>query len=106
MSKNHIDSLFWKTYGGENVFITSNVQQTHKIQLPDGTATESIPLFFEGILMDMDDKYLYIGDGKKVASSIKEEFVLEIQIKEKDVIEDQFTKYLKSVDPDENTELN
>lgn len=106
MSKNHIDTLFWKTYGGENIFVTSNVQQTHRITMPDGTATESLPLYFEGILMDMDDKYLYIGDGKKISSSIREDFILEVQIKEKAEAEDQYTRYLKSIDPDEDTELN
>lgn len=106
MNKNHIDTLFWKTYGGENIFITSTVAQSHKVQLPDGTATETLPLLFEGILMDMDEKYLYIGDGKKVASSVKEEFILEIQIKEKDEVKDQYTRYLESIDPNEDTELN
>ena len=105
MSKNHIDTLFWKTYGGENVFITSNVPQTHRVALPDGTMTETIPLYFEGILMDMDEDYLYIGDGKKIASSVKHEFILEVQIKDKSD-EDEYMKYLKSVDRSENTEFN
>jgi len=106
MIKNHVDTLFWSTFGGENVFITSNVPQTHRVALPEGISTETIPLYFEGTLMDMDDKYLYIGDGKKISNSVKEEFILEIQIKDKEAEENEYTKYLKSVEPNDETELN
>jgi hypothetical protein len=98
-----MDSLFFSTFVGNNVFITTNVTQTNRLQLPEGLLTESLPMFFEGILMDLDDEYLFLGDGKSVSNAVRKEFILQIELKEE---EDKFKKLLESVNPRNDTEFN
>jgi len=103
MTKNDINSTFYAAFLGKNVFITTSVQQTHRIALGQGMETETLPMYFEGVLMDMDEKYLYLGDGKEVSNAIKESYILEIQAKEE---EDEYTKILKAHGPKGETDFN
>ena len=98
-----IDSTFFSVFVGNMVFITSNVSQTQRLNLPDGIMTETLPMFFEGVLMDVDDDYLYLGDGTNVSNAIKKEFILQIELKEE---EDKYKKLLERVNPRNENDFN
>lgn len=99
----HIDSVFFSTFIGNMVLITSIVSQTHRVHLPDGSSTETLPMFFEGILMDLDDENYYVGDGHNVSSSIRKEHVLSIELKPE---EDELKQLLESAVPRNETDFN
>jgi len=98
-----IDSTFFSVFVGNVVFITSTTTQTNRVQLPDGMLTETLPMCFEGILMDLDDEFLYLGDGTNVSNAIQKKFVLQIELKEE---EDKFKALLESVNPRDESEIN
>lgn len=97
------NSLFFSTFIGNTVFITSNVVQTNRIGISQELMTETVPLYFEGVLMDVDDDYFYLGDGKNVSNAIKREFVLQIELKEE---KDKYLEMLESINPHDENDFN
>jgi hypothetical protein len=79
---------------GNNLFITTDVIQTNRVHLPQGIETETVPLYYEGVLMDIDNEFLYLGDGKEIQSAIKRRHILHIELKEN---KDLYTQILESI---------
>ena len=88
---------------GNNIFITTDVVQTNRVSLPGGIDTETVPLYYEGVLMDIDPEFIYLGNGKEIASAIKRRHILHIEMKED---KDIYTQILESINPINEDDLN
>lgn len=98
-----IDSTLFNSFVGELIFITTSVVQTNRIQLPQGIQTETVPLYFEGVLMDIDDDFLFLGDGKEIHSAIKRANIVHIEVK---VNKDPYTQILENINPHSEDDFN
>lgn len=99
----NIDSTLYSVFVGNTVLITTTVNQTNRISLPDGIMTETLPIFVEGVLMDIDDENYYLGDGQNVSNFVNKKLVLQMELKEE---ENKFKKLLESVNPRDETDFN
>lgn len=79
-------TTFHLAFVGETVIITTNLtgQMTHNNE--SGTLTESFPVFYEGILLDLDEDFYYIGTPEEIQQAVRKTSVVHIMISsEKDV---------------------
>jgi hypothetical protein len=102
--KPEFDTVFASTFVGETIFVTTNVVQTNRVIIANDMQTETIPLCLEGVLMDLDDDYLYLGDGKEISNAVKKDFILQIEVKED---EDPYKTLLENIPgPMDDSEFN
>lgn len=102
--KQEFDTVFFNTFMGETIFITSTIPQTNRVVIGNDMQTETIPLCIEGVLMDMDEENLYLGDGKKITSWVQRIHIFHAEIKEE---EDPYKTLLDNIPgPIDDTEFN
>lgn len=80
-------STFTSAFLGQQVTITVNLNQTINFQSSPEQSVESMPIFYEGFLLDEDDQFYYLGeDPIEINQAIKKVNVVHIMsIEEKDV---------------------
>lgn len=59
--ENLIQSTFFLAFVGQKIAITVNANHTIGTDMGDGTSIETLPMFYEGILLDYDEEYYYLG---------------------------------------------
>lgn len=89
MDDNKFDTLFGQTFIGQDVTITVNVTNSVNFEMNNGGTVETMPLFYEGILMDIDDEYYYLGDNPiEISHAIRKSSVVHIIINEQKTMYD------------------
>lgn len=87
MSDKELDTFFL-TFDAQHVIITINQMGSVTQETEMGPVTESFPVFFEGILMDRDTQYYYLGNGIEINEAIKISSVIHLRVQEnKDMFE-------------------
>src|SRR5271166_5257917 len=83
-------STFFLAFCGQQVTITTSVNVNMSIQDDHHQAINNIPLYYEGILMDYDEVYYYLGNIKEITQAVKIYDVLHITISEQKGPFDEF----------------
>jgi hypothetical protein len=98
-------SLFFQTFVGEFVEVTTDIMIKTQIDTEEGIALQESPLSIQGFLLDEDDKYYYLGSGPgEIEHAVKIENVKAIGIaKVKSVYDDVFDAM---PDPEKDEEIN
>lgn len=100
-----LDSIFYKTFIGEYVFLLTAIM-TSKAEVHDEQMIEvNKPIKLLGYLLDMDSEYYYVGETpNKISQAIKIQDVCHVEIAEfrdsKDELLDRFDI------PNDPTEIN
>lgn len=81
MSDKELDTFFL-TFEAQHVIITINQMASMTQETEHGPLMESFPVFFEGILMDRDAQYYYLGNGIEINEAIKISSVIHIRVQE------------------------
>lgn len=83
-------STFFLAFIGQQVTIT--VTSTSVVNFADenGNTVETMPVFYEGILLDHDDEYYYLGSTpNEITQAVKKKQVVHIMVMEqKDIYEE------------------
>lgn len=94
--------LFWTTFVGEKVSITINQTSSLTNVSEMGTITETFPVFYEGILLDMDEEFLYLGKNpNEINQAVKRIHITHIMVNEE---LDQFDEILNEMEVPEKPE--
>lgn len=82
MTKEQELDTFFLAFMGQEVIITTTVNSTVNIADEHGNSIETMPLFYEGILLDQDKEYYYLGQNpNEINQAIPKSFVLHIMTK-------------------------
>lgn len=76
-------STFHLAFVGELVSITTNITGQMTQSTDAGIITESFPVFYEGILLDEDENYYYLGidnDPIEITQAVRKSIVVHIMI--------------------------
>jgi len=86
---NELDSTFFLTFSGQKVIITTNMSSNVSAQDDNGNSL-TVPIFYEGILLDYDNEWLYLSDNaQEINQAVPRSAVIHIGINEdKDVFEE------------------
>jgi hypothetical protein len=99
--KDALDSTFFLAFIGQAVTITTTLRHT----VSDEQNTESIPIFFEGILLDHDDEYYYLGaTPHEITQGVKKSIVAHIAILDNKSVFDAILEQIPV--PTDTTEVN
>lgn len=80
---NEIDTTFFLAFCGQLVTITTALTTNANFNDDHGSGVESYPIMYEGILLDYDKEYLYLGATvNEVDSAIRKSFVVHIMVKQ------------------------
>lgn len=95
-------SLFFTTFIGEYVQLTTKIMQSISSQTEEQVVTQEIPVIVEGFLLDMDEKYFYMGSSPdSVEHAVKEEEVIHIAIVQP---KNELEEILEGIETPENRE--
>jgi hypothetical protein len=84
--KTELASAFMLAFGGQFVTITTSLS----VNVSDGDKMESFPINFEGIVLDRDDQFIYLGESiNEISSAVERSKIVHIQIKEELTVVDQ-----------------
>ena len=99
------ESLFFLTFIGEYVQVTSNLMTKKQIETDEGVGILETPITIVGYLLDEDDKYYYMGGRPdSVSDAIKKTSVKMIQIVE---FKTELDEVLDSMgEPEDEKEIN
>ena len=78
--KKKVVDQFFEVFAGEFVRFYLRSSVTDAVSTPDGTVSQKSPLMVVGYLLDLDDKYYYVGteaDKVNTAVSIKDTMLVE-----------------------------
>lgn len=93
------NTIFYNTFVGEHVSLVTNIPLTQDKHTEEGILSQSIPLSLEGILMDMDDRFFFLGAGDIVTHAVKIDEVILIEIMQEEHPLDQVFDMMDDVDP-------
>lgn len=85
MAKKNESDVFFMSFVGEHVQIITNISFAgQQLDSEDsGPSSGPLPLIVEGIILDVDDRYIYLGtDEDEVSRAIRVSSVVMVQIKE------------------------
>lgn len=95
-------SLFFTTFIGEYVQLTTNVMQSVSSQNEEQIVTQEIPVIVEGFLLDLDETYFYLGSSPDaVEHAVKNDSIIHIAIVNP---KSELEEYLDSVEIPEDKE--
>lgn len=99
------ESLFFLTFIGEFVEVTTNLMVKSQIETEEGTGISESPITIRGYLLDEDNKYYYMGGRPDaVSNAIKKTSVKLIEIVEPKT---QLDEVLDSMgEPEDEKEIN
>ncbi len=99
MSNTEIDT-FLIAFGGQLVTITTSLVINSSFE----DKLESLPVLFEGILLDHDNDYIYLGESiNEITSAIKKSSIVHIHVKEESNVLDEI---FNSMPDPKNEEIN
>lgn len=97
-------TTFFLAFENQPVTITVNMTANSMAETEGGIAQESFPIFYEGILMDYDKDYYYLGNGIEISQAVKINNVVHIISMEQT---DPYSEFLDSMPvPDDNNGIN
>jgi hypothetical protein len=105
MNKEPELSTFFLAFMAQEVIITTTVSTTVNFTDQDGNTAETIPVFYEGILLDEDDKFYYLGKNpNEIDQAVPKAMVLHIMTKP---ISDLYEEILDSMgNPTKQEDVN
>lgn len=87
---NEIDTTFFLAFAGQLVTITTSLQTKVSFSDEQGNSVETFPIVYEGILLDYDHEYLYLGQSvNEINSAIKKSNIVHLMVKEETSILDE-----------------
>lgn len=82
MNKEQELTTFFLAFMGNEIIITTTVSTTVNFTDEAGNTAETIPVFYEGILLDEDDKFYYLGKNpNEIDQAVPKAMVLHIMTK-------------------------
>lgn len=103
-NENEINTFFL-AFIGQEVIITVKSNTTVNFTDEQGHTLETMPVFYEGVLLDKDEDYYYLGAGpNEITQAVKKTEVMHIMVKpNKDIYEE----VLDSMpDPESDEDVN
>lgn len=80
---NEIESTFFLAFCGQPVTITVTLTSNVNFSDENGNVVETIPIFYDGILLDYDSDYLYLGENpNEINQAVKKSLIAHIMVKE------------------------
>lgn len=105
MNKEKDLTTFVLAFENQNVIITTNITTKQSVHDESGIPlTESLPVFYEGILLDYDEDYYYLGETNnpnEITQAIKKINVVHIMVHEQ---KDEFETILDQLPFPKNKE--
>lgn len=87
-----IDSTFFSAFVGQQITVTTNLMVSAQESSVD---LSSFPVYYEGILLDFDDEYFYLGrTPSEINQAIRRSQIIHIIVTEE---QDPFTEILNSM---------
>lgn len=98
-------STFFLAFIGQQVTITVTLTSVVNFTDENGNTVETMPVFYEGILLDHDDEYYYLGSTpNEITQAVKKKQVVHIIVMEqKDIYEEILDSMPK---PDKKEDVN
>lgn len=107
MTGNEVDvnSTFFLAFVGQKVCISIDVQHTINFETADGVNVETMPLYYEGILLDYDKQYYYLGRTPiEITQAIRKDTVIHIMVIEEKSIYEEMLNQMSP--PEKNEDVN
>jgi len=102
---NEIESTFFLAFCGQPVTITVTLTSNVNFQDENGVTVESMPIFYEGILLDYDTDYLYLGETpNEITQAVKKSLIAHIIVKEDKHVFDEILDQMGG--PTRNEDVN
>jgi len=87
--KNEKDfDTFFLAFSGQQVTITTSINANISVQDNHSQTINNLPLYYEGVLMDYDNEYYYLGDGKEVNQAVRKSLTAHIVVSQPSTIFD------------------
>lgn len=103
MNKEKDLTTFVLAFENQNVIITTNLTTNQSVHDESGMPiTESLPLYYEGVLLDYDEDYYYLGETNnpnEITQAINKKSVIHIMVHEK---KDEFETLLDQLPAPKN----
>jgi hypothetical protein len=93
--KEEINSTFFLAFMGQRIIITIDLMASIISSSEAGTITEMVPIFYEGILLDEDSEYFYLGpinDPNQIIEAVPKSRRVHIKISDDDEVTKEFLK--------------
>jgi hypothetical protein len=102
---NEIESTFFLSFCGQKVHMTTNLMNNISTQDEHSNSIESIPITFEGILLDYDKDYYYLSNNAiEIDQAVRRTSVIHVGILEEKNI---FDEILDSIpNPKDDSDVN
>lgn len=92
---------FFLAFVGQHVIITLDVMSS----VTDGTVTESLPVFYEGILLDFDQESFYLGETpNQITQEIPRNRRINVRLSNDDEVTKEFLNQIPR--PENESEIN
>ena len=100
-----LTDAFFLAFEGQHIVITTNLTQTMHTQFEDGSSAESAPIFYEGILLDYDDDYYYLGKTpNEIDQAVNKKNTVHIMIVEETTVFDEILDSMRT--PEKKEDIN
>lgn len=88
-----INGVFFLTFMGCEIIITTDLMNSVTSSSEMGTVTETSPVFYEGILLDEDSEYFYLGQNPgEISEAVAKSRKVAIQLKDDSKVMGEFLK--------------
>lgn len=106
MKTNESKATFYLAFSGQDITVTTNIMTKQAVGT-DGngyTIVETVPLFYEGVLLDSDSQYLYLGkSGEEITQAVNIKNIVHVMVTEEDNVYDEI---LNKMPEPTNEEIN
>lgn len=88
-------NTFFLTFAGQEVIITVDQLISHTNFNETGSIVETSPLFYEGILLDFDENYLYLGKtSEEINEAVSVKNIIHIMINDQAEVVNKFLEQM------------
>lgn len=94
-------STFFLAFIGQLVTITVGINSEVNFSDDNGATVQSIPMSYEGILLDENNDYYFLGTPKEITQAVRKTRVVHIMVVEQKTL---FDEILETMDRPENKE--
>jgi len=104
-NQSELNSTFFLSFVGQKIIITTNLMHTLTHQSAENQILETTPIFYEGILLDYDLEYLYLGNTpNEIHQAVNRSSIIHVMVSNDATIYDEILDSMP--DPEGDTEVN
>ena len=97
-------STFFLAFHGQLVTITVGINSEVNFSDDNGATVQSIPMSYEGILLDENNEYYFLGNTKEITQAVRKTRVVHIMVVEQKTLFDEILETMGG--PENKDEVN